>query len=79
MNGMKFKLNSKGVRALLQSSEMQGVLNGYAATVQSNAGGGYGHNVQVGKKRAIARVYAATPKARRDNNENNTLLKSLHG
>lgn len=76
---MKFKLNGKGVRTLLQSEGMQGVLNGYAVTTASNAGGGYGHNMVVGKRRAIARVYAATVKARRDNNENNTLLKALHG
>ena len=79
MNSMKFKLNTKGVRLLMQSPEMQNILQGYGRQVQANAGSGYGYNTQVGKRRAITRVYAATPKARRDNNEHNTLLKSLHG
>lgn len=78
---MKFKLNSKGVRELLQSAEMQNVIRGYVNTVESNAGGGsagYSGNVQVGKKRAVGRVYAYNSKGIADNNENNTLLKALH-
>ena len=77
MRNFKFELNKAGVRELLKSAEMQSVLDGYAKAAANRAGEGYDAEVHLGKKRAYANVYAATPEAKRDNLDNNTLLKSL--
>lgn len=73
----KFVLNRQGVRELLQSSNMQSILVEKASNVASSAGSGYAFNFKVGKNRGIASVYADTYEARKDNNENNTLLKAI--
>ena len=73
-----FVLDKKGVRELLQSAEMQTVIEEYTERVQSNAGQGYSHNVKT-VNRVVGRVIAESADARRDNNEHNTLLKALHG
>lgn len=77
MSNVKFVLNSAGVRELLKSAEMQSILAGYANEVADRAGEGYEARYHVGKKRAYANVGAITPEAKRDNMDNNTLLKSL--
>ena len=79
MSKVKFKLNKKGVGELLKSREMQSVLNQHAYRTQSKAGAGYDVESFVGFDRAHALVYAETSEAKRDNLENNTLLKSLGG
>lgn len=76
----KFVLNRKGVRELFLSDEMKAVISEYSSSVCDNAGGGskgYTFNVQA-KNRAVGRVYAFNETGSKDNNENNTLLKSLH-
>ena len=74
----KFKLNRAGVGELLKSSEMGAVCKEYADVIQSRCGNeGYESNVMVGKNRVRASVYAGTVEARRDNLENNTLLKAV--
>lgn len=77
MSKIKFELNSAGVQELLKSPEMQNILDGYAQSAAVRAGEGYDADIHLGKKRAYANVYAATPEAKKDNLENNTLLKSL--
>ncbi len=77
MSKVDFKLNSSGVRALLQSSEMMGVCKDYAYSIKSRAGEGYEVTWRVGKTRVNASVAPMTPEAKRDNFDNNTLLKSL--
>jgi len=79
MSKGKFVLNSAGVRALLQSPEALNVVKDYAYEIQSRAGDGYEVTYMVGKNRANASVAAMTPEARRDNYENNTLLKARGG
>lgn len=74
-----FKLNRKGVRELMQSQEMQAVLQEKASQITARCGDGYEHNVMVGKNRANAMVRAATSKAKRDNMDNNTILKAVRG
>lgn len=74
----KFELNKAGVRELLQSSEMQTVVRGYAEAVQRRAGDGYEVSVYTGRNRVNASVKAETPAAYRDTIENNTLLKALN-
>ena len=77
MSKVDFKLNSSGVRALLQSSEALGICKDYAYSIKSRAGDGYEVTWQVGKTRVNASVAPMTPEAKRDNFNNNTLLKSL--
>ena len=79
MSKVKFKLNSAGVRALLQSDEAMGVVTQYANQIQTRCGAGYEVSTMVGKTRVNASVYAATVEALRDNYNNNTLLKARGG
>ena len=78
MSNFVFKLNRAGVRELLKSQAMQGVLKKYATTIKNRAGDGYEQDIYVGKNRANAMVKAETFKARKDNSKNNTLLKAVH-
>lgn len=77
MSKMKFKLNSSGVRQLLQSDQMQTVLEQQASAIRNRAGVGYKQDAYVGKNRANAMVWADTHQAKRDNMKNNTLLKAV--
>lgn len=77
MSKMKFELNKAGVSELLKSPEMKALLNSYAVAAANRAGEGYASEVHTGQKRAYANIFADTPSARKDNWDNNTLLKSL--
>lgn len=77
MSKMQFKLNSSGVSSLLKSAEMQKVLEKKATDVKNRCGDGYEQDVFVGKNRANAMVRAETTKAKKDNYNNNTLLKAV--
>lgn len=79
MSKVRFELNRAGVRELMQSPEMVSVCTQYANAVRARAGDGYEVSSYVGKNRANASVIATTYEARRDNYENNTLLKALGG
>lgn len=73
----KFELNSKGVGDLLKSAEMQSILDQKASEIRNRAGIGYEHDVQVNPGRAHAMVWAETYQAKKDNSQNNTLLKAV--
>lgn len=77
MSKVDFKLNSSGVRQLLRSQEALGVVKDYAYAIRGRAGEGYEVTWMVGKTRVNASVAAMTPEARKDNYDNNTLLKAL--
>lgn len=81
MSKVRFKLDRAGVRELLQSQEAMGVCLEYANQIQSRCPSGLGYEVSsmVGKTRVNASVFASTPEARRDNYNNNTLLKARGG
>lgn len=77
MAKVKFKLDLAGLNQLMKSGEMQAVLNSAANQIAAAAGDGFeverAHPISfVG----IAAVHAETTEARRDNSENNTLLKA---
>ncbi len=72
-----FKLNYKGVGQLMKSAEMQSVLEEKAKAIKNRCGEGYEQDIFVGKTRANAMVSAATYQAKKDNLENNTLLKAV--
>lgn len=73
----KFELNRKGVADLMKSSAMQSILKGHASSIKGKAGPGYEQDIHVGKNRANAMVWANDSHAKKDNLENNTLLKSV--
>lgn len=81
MSRVRFKLDRAGVRELMRSPEAQGVVMEYATQIHSRCPAGLGYEISsmVGANRANASVFAATPEARRDNYENNTLLKARGG
>ena len=73
----KFELNRKGVAELMKSDGMQEVLNNHASAIRMRCGDGYEQDIFVGKNRANAMVSAGTAKAKKDNSNNNTLLKAV--
>lgn len=77
MSKSTFKLNRSAVRTLLQSNEMQAILDEKASQIRNRAGVGYQQDTYVGKNRANAMVWAGTSQAKRDNMKNNTLLKAV--
>ncbi len=79
MSKVKFVLNRAGVRQLMQSEEMQAILNEKATKALNRLGGGYKSDIYVGKNRANAMVYADTYQAKRDNLKNNSILKAVRG
>lgn len=74
-----FEFEGDNVVELLTSQEMQAILAGYGKAVQTRAGSGYVGEAKVYKKRAAYNVSAETVRAKRDNLNNNTLLKALGG
>ena len=72
-----FKLNYKGVGELLKSEPMQKILSDYATNIKNRCGDGYEQDIYIGKSRANAMVTATTFQARKDNMDNNTLLKAV--
>lgn len=77
MAKVKVTLNRSGVRALLKSEEMKAACAQEAQAVCARCGTGYSTDTYTGKNRVNAMVWADTAEARRDNAENNTLLKAL--
>ena len=78
MSKVKFELNYSGVGKLLKSDDMKAICEEHANMVQSRAGSGCEVTTYTGPTRVNASVHAVTKKARKDNAENNTLLKSLY-
>lgn len=79
MNKVKFEPNSKGIRDLLRSSEMSNICQRYADAIVSKAGEGYASSAYIGTGRVNVSVRPETYEARKENAENNTLLKALRG
>lgn len=84
MAKVKIVLNSSGVKELLNSPEIQGMLMEQGQRIQGSANGmaqkagAEFHAVPVQTPgRGIVRVSAANRQGVRDNLENNTLLKAL--
>lgn len=79
MAKVKFVLNKNGVRQMMQSQEMMSICSDHASRMVSSLGDGYEMSTQIGKFRAIAEVAAVSLEARKENLENNTILKALGG
>lgn len=73
-----FQLNLSGLNQLMKSGPMQSALNSAANSIGAMAGDGYeiesAHPISFV---AIASVRAATYEARKDNSDNQTLLKAV--
>lgn len=79
-----FKLDIKGLNALMKSPEMQAVLDEKGAEVQARAEAAaqdpdarYSRDKWVGNFIAASQVRADNPEALHENLRNNTLLKAL--
>lgn len=80
MSKVKFELNKAGVRELLKSGEMQQICMQHAYATQqaaSSSSDGYVVEPRNYPERSGAAVRADTYEARKDNADNNTLLKAL--
>lgn len=77
---VKVVLNKKGIKEFLQSDEVAEYLKPYAEEMQANAKASSGEEYKIRQTktdRVGYNVYAATKKAKKDNLDNNTLLKSI--
>jgi len=76
-NNVKVKLNRAGVKALLRSEEMRAICEKHASDIVRRCGEGYETDSFVGRNRVNVMVSASTYEAKRDNAENNTILKAV--
>lgn len=77
-NKTRFELNPAGVRELLRSKEMNDIVSKKAQQAQSRLGPGYLTDTYTGKNRVNAMVWADSSQAKKENSENNSLLKAVH-
>lgn len=77
MSKFKVKLNSSGVRQLLKSEPMKAIITSEATAIRNRCGPGYEQDLRVGKNRVNAMIWAETYEAKKDNSENNTILKAV--
>lgn len=77
MGKLKVELNKGAVGELLRSDEMRGVLEEEAQRIVNRCGPGYESSVRLRPTRQTAAVFARTRAARKDNMDNNTLLKVM--
>lgn len=71
------ELNSEGVRALLRSDEIKSECEKRANEAVGRLGAGYEVTTHTGKNRVNVSIFAESSEAKRDNMENNTILKAL--
>lgn len=77
MSDFKFELDRDGVRELMQSAEMQQIVNEAGSRILAQCGEGYEVVNGIGATRAGSTIYPATPKAANSNRKNKTLQKAL--
>ena len=75
IKNIRVKLNRKAVREMILKGDGVGPCQGMAAKIAGEAGKGYATRPVVHPERTGYMVYPATPEAKRDNFENNTLEK----
>lgn len=77
MSNVRIELNSAGVRELLKSGEMRAICEGYANKAVNRLGEGYVSSSMMMETRVFASIYAESYEAKKENAENNTILKAL--
>lgn len=76
MSKVKIVLNTEAVGKLLKS-DMLPVVEEIAQGIADRCGDGYEYDSYVGTTRCNAMVWADTPEAKLDNEQNNTILGAL--
>lgn len=76
-NKVRFVLNEKGVRELLQSADAKAVVKKHAQDSLAGCPEGYAIGERSTGERVAYSLYTATPDAMRDNLKNNTILRAL--
>ena len=79
MAKVTIQLNREGVRELLRSQEMRAICEEHANNAVGRLGPGYSVSTMTGKNRVNASILAESHQAKRENMENNTILKALRG
>jgi hypothetical protein len=77
MANVKIELSSDGIRALLKSNDMKAECEKRANDALGRLGPGYVVTTHTGKNRVNASIFAESYAAKRENMENNTILKAL--
>ncbi len=70
-------IDSAAVRDMLRSSEMMAICEERANNAVGKLGAGYSVTTMTGKNRVNASVFAETYQAKKENMENNSILKAL--
>lgn len=76
---VEVEIDSKGARDLMRSEEVMQLCESYANDAMSKLGNGYLLTSYIGKNRLNVSIKAMTREARRDQYENNTILKAIGG
>lgn len=77
MAKVKVKVNVPAVKAMMRSKEMQSIINGRASQIQAGLGAGYEVESYVAKTRCVALVGTGSEESKKENMENNTILKAM--
>lgn len=77
MSKVRIELNPAGVREFLRSDDMMAVCRDHANDTVASLGDGYEVNTYTGRNRVNAEVAAVSYAAKKDNLENNTILRAL--
>lgn len=81
MNEFEVQVNKDGVNQLLHCAEVRDYIEQLAQEQKARAGEGYKYKIMYANKdkRVTAIVKTSSDKAKQDNLDNNTLLKSTQG
>lgn len=77
MADVEIVLNPQGVREILESDEALAICQEHAADIAKRCGDGYASAYFKGTDRWKSTVYADSEDARKDNSQNNTILKAV--
>lgn len=78
MKNVKVVLNSAGIRDLLHSRGIESAILEAGNSVQQRAGENFGTVIYRMKTRSVVRVSAINAEGRKENRDDNVLLKALH-
>lgn len=79
MDDVKIVLDKEGIRELLRSEEAKALCKEYADNALAQLGAGHEVTTWTGPNRVNASVRATTYLTRKENLENNTILKAVTG
>lgn len=75
---VRVELNSAGIREFLKSNSVKDLVGEKAQEIAQRCGAGYSSDTHYTPGRVIASVYTASDEAKRDNSDNNTILKNVY-